>query len=174
MDLFDAITKRHSYRGSLTDKPVSRDDLQTIVQAGINAPSGCNAQTTTFVIVDDTEKLNAMAEIMDKPMVSEAKAAIVCVVDRSPVYQEKSFAAEDCAAAVENMLLAITALGYATVWLQGNVQAENRAPRIAKLLGVPDNREVLVVLPIGEPAEPGSPKEKLPFDQRAWFNSYGK
>ena len=40
MDLFDAIARRHSYRGPMLDQPVSRDDLRRIVQAGIQAPSG--------------------------------------------------------------------------------------------------------------------------------------
>ncbi|MCK4343353.1 MAG: nitroreductase family protein [Phycisphaerae bacterium] len=53
MDVFEAIAKRHSYRGPFKDQPVPRADLQRIVQAGLQAPSGKNAQTTTFVIVDE-------------------------------------------------------------------------------------------------------------------------
>ena len=53
MDLFDAIAQRYTYRGSFTPAPVPRDDLVKIVQAGIQAPSGKNEQTTSFVIVDD-------------------------------------------------------------------------------------------------------------------------
>ena len=49
---------------------------------------------------------------------------IVCVTDPQPVYHTMSFPAEDCAAAVENMLLAIAALGYATVWIDGALRAE--------------------------------------------------
>ena len=84
-----------------------------------------------------------------------------------------SFAAEDCAASVENMLLAITALGYASVWLDGVLRCENKAARIGQLLGVPAGRTVRILLPLGVAAEPGVQKEKLPFDQRAWFNRYG-
>ncbi|MHC4951653.1 MAG: nitroreductase family protein, partial [Planctomycetota bacterium] len=53
MDLFEAIKKRHCYRGGFTDAAVSREDLTKIVQAGLEAPSGKNCQTTRFVIVDD-------------------------------------------------------------------------------------------------------------------------
>ena len=137
MDLFDAIAKRYSYRGDFADSPVPRADLEKIVQAGIQAPSACNAQVVSFVIVDDPQLVRQVAEILDKPFCLTAKAMIVCVADPRPVYSNLSFAAEDCAAAVENVLLAITALGYASVWLDGVVRAENRAVRLGQLLGVP-------------------------------------
>jgi nitroreductase len=53
MDFFDAVANRHSYRGKYSAHPVPVEDLQKIVQAGIDAPSGCNMQTTEFVIVTD-------------------------------------------------------------------------------------------------------------------------
>ena len=173
MDLFDAIAKRYSYRGDFADSPVPRADLEKIVQAGIQAPSACNAQVVSFVIVDDPQLVRQVAEILDKPFCLTAKAMIVCVADPRPVYSNLSFAAEDCAAAVENVLLAITALGYASVWLDGVVRAENRAIRLGRLLGVPPERQVRIVLPIGVPVEPGVQRDRFPFSDRAWFNRYG-
>jgi len=173
MDLFDAVAKRHSYRGAFEKKSIPREHLQKIVQAGIRAPSGCNAQTTTFVIVDDPGKLATIAGIVDRPVVREAQAMIVCVVDHKPAYQDKSFAAEDCAAATENMLLAVTAMGYAAVWLDGVLRNEDKAGRIAELLGVPRHLEVRILLPLGIPKEGLAQKEKKPFADRAWFNRYG-
>ena len=173
MDLFDAIGKRHSYRGGFLDRSVPREHLKKIVQAGIQAPSGCNAQTTSFVIVDDPAVLAAIAGIVDRPVVREAQAMIVCVIDHKPAYQDKSFAAEDCAAATENMLLAITALGYATVWIDGALRSEDRARKIADILGVPANLKVRILLPIGVPEETLPQKEKKGFPERAWFNRYG-
>ncbi|MEN6450000.1 MAG: nitroreductase family protein [Thermoguttaceae bacterium] len=173
MDLFDAIRRRHSYRGEFTDAAVPRSDLEKIVQAAIDAPSGCNAQTTSFVAVDDPDLLGQIAEIVNKPVCRAAKAMIVFVADWHPAYGNTSFAVEDCAAAVENVLLAITGLGYATVWLDGVLRVENRAARIGELLGVPPEKTVRVLLPIGVAAQRGQPREKLPFDQRAWFNRYG-
>ena len=114
-----------------------------------------------------------IAEILGKPFCLTAKAMIVCVADPRPVYSNLSFAAEDCAAAVENMLLAITALGYASVWLDGVVRVEDRAARLGQLLGVSPERKVRIVLPIGVPVEPGVQRERFPFADRAWFNRYG-
>ena len=170
MDLFDAIARRYCYRGEFTDAMVPREDLKKIVAAGIRAPSGCNAQVVSFVIVDDPSLLGQIAEIVDKPVCRSARAMIVCATDPRPAYGNTSFTVEDCAAAVENMLLAITALGYASVWLDGTLRAEDRAARIGRILGVPTDQTIRILLPIGVPAEPGQPKERLPFEQRAWFN----
>jgi len=173
MDLFEAIAKRHSYRGSFTAAPVPRSDLIKIVQAGIQAPSAKNEQVVSFVMVDDPNVLGQIAAIMNRAPCDTAKAAIVCVVDPKPVLEEISFAVEDCAACVENILLAVTALGYATVWVDGALRRENRAQRVADLLGVPKGRQVRILLPIGVPAERVAQKEKLPLPQRAWWNRYG-
>jgi nitroreductase len=80
---------------------------------------------------------------------------------------------EDSAAAVENMLLAITALGYATVWIDGWLRLQGHADQVGQLLGLPAGKVVRILLPIGVPAEAWPQKEKLPFEQRAWFNRYG-
>jgi nitroreductase len=173
MDVFEAIAKRHSYRGRFTDAPVPEKDLRKIVQAGIQAPSGKNEQTTSFVIVNEPEVLKKAAEIINRPVCETAKTMIVCVTDPRPVFHGESFHAEDCAAAVENMLLAITALGYATVWLDGVLRLEGVAQRLADLLAVPTGRIVRIVLPLGVPVESCRQKEKLSFDQRAWFNRFG-
>lgn len=175
MNIFDAIANRHSYRGPYTDAPVPREHLERIVQAGLLAPSGCNRQTTTFVIVDDpklVKTINAMHD-SNKAM-QQAKAYITCICDVAPegVYEGYSFQVEDCAAAVQNMFLAVTALGYATVWVDGWLRVQGRAEAIGELLGVPQGKAIRIILPLGVPADPVLPREKLPFEQRAWFNRY--
>ena len=172
MDVFEAISKRHSYRGGFTDKPIPREDLEKIVRAGLLAPSGCNAQTTSFVIVNDANTLAAISSLFEKTFVREAKAMIICVVEHREVFKGCSFAVEDCSAAVENILLAITALGYATVWMDGALRG-SRGAKIAEILGVPQGKEARVLLPLGVPSETRKQPEKLPFEKRAWFNRYG-
>ena len=175
MDIFEAIQKRHCYRGPFTDAPVSTDDLKKIVSAAIAAPTGCNAQTTEFVIVDDEEivkQINAMHE-SNKAM-QQGKAYIACLVDTDPppVYEGLSFEVEDCATAAENMLLAITALGYASVWVDGWLRREGRAAAIGEIINLPDTKELRILLPIGIPAEEAKQPEKKPFQERAFFNKY--
>ena len=177
MDIFEAIKKRQSYRGGFKAQPVPRADLKKIVQAGLDAPSGCNAQTTRFVIIDEpalVQKIGGMEQA--RKAVQQAQAFIVCVVDETPagVYEGLSFQVEDCAAAVENMLLAITALGYGTVWIDGWLRREGRAEAIGKWLGLPAGKCVRILLPVGVPCETIAPPGKMPFAERAWFNAYGQ
>lgn len=168
MDVFEAIQKRHSYRAGYLDQPVPCEDLVKIVQAGIQAPSGCNAQSTSFVIVDDPTIISQLKELIRL----RAHAVIACIVDPTPVYKNTSFEIEDCAAAVENMLLAITALGYASVWLDGVLRGVT-GEEVGKILGVPEGKRVQIILPIGVPEEQGRQQDRKMFSERAWFNNYG-
>ncbi len=175
MELFEAIRERYSYRGAFRREAVPREDLRRIVEAGLQAPSGKNAQSTTFVIVDDSKLLGRIGG-MDgaNQALKEARALIACIVDIEPeaIYHGLSFQVEDCAAAVENILLAVTALGYATVWIDGWLRVKERAAEINKLLNLPAGKTVRVILPLGVPSEDYPRREKKPFEERAWFNRY--
>jgi nitroreductase len=173
MELFETIVKRYSYRGVFLDKKIPQEDLRKIVQAGIDAPTGCNAQSVSFVVVDDPSTIQAIAkETGGKQVCKTAQAMIVCVCDKTLAYGNLSFFIEDCAAATQNMLLAITALGYATVWIDGAIRGAIAA-KIAEILSVPKDKEVRILLPIGVPETPGKPNTKKTLEQRAWFNRYG-
>lgn len=172
MEFFETVSKRGSYRGKFTDERIGRDVLEKIVTAGIRAPSGCNCQTTSFVIVDETALIEKIGQIMGKSFVLQAAALIVAVADTTPAYGNETFYKEDAAAAIENILLAIADLSYATVWLDGVLRVNRVAERIGSLLGVPESKRVQILLPVGRPAEPVAQKEKLPFSKRAWFNRY--
>ncbi len=177
MDLFDAIENRHSYRGPFRDEVIPREDLVRIVQAGLQAPSAKNVQTTTFVIVDEADLVEQIRLMHATNLaVQQASAFIACIVDRqpAPILGKDHYQVEDCAVAVENMLLAITASGYASVWIDGWLRFDNRADVIGRLLGVPEDKVIRVLLPVGAPAERWPQVDKKPFAERAWFNKYGQ
>jgi nitroreductase len=174
MELFEAIAGRHSYRGEFKNIPVPREDLRKIVEAGIMAPSGCNAQTTHFAIVDDPVILTEIGKIVSKTAVQTAPAIIAVIMKAEPAYPGMCFGVQDYSAAVQNMLLAITGLGYASVWLDGVLRLGDIAERIGSLLNVPQgqNMTVTVILPVGIPEEEGRQNDRLPFEQRAWYNRH--
>ena len=173
--VLDLIMNRRSYRGKFRPDPVPREDLTAILEAGLAAPSGCNKQTTSLIAVDDPAILARLRAEIDPP-VAETAPAMICVLTRRIIaYRDRCFATQDYSAAIENMLLAIEALGYRSCWYEGHVTDTDRiGDRIAKILGVPEEYELVCVLPVGTAeAEPGMPK-KQPFGQRAWFNGFGK
>lgn len=175
MDTFKAIEERYSYRGKFKPGKIPRRHLVRMINAGLKAPSGCNGQTTTFVIVDGENQLRALRLLNDMPAMHDASAIIVCVNAKKPrpVYSNESFEAEDCSAAIMNIWLAATALGYATVWIAGGLRMKSQAEKINKILGIPSDRTARVMLPLGRPVGKGPRRKKMPFGKRAWFNRYG-
>lgn len=173
MDFFDVIASRFSYRGMYEATPVPRDDLRRIMEAGLAAPSGCNMQTTRVVGLDDPEMVAKLGGMLNRPNFASAPAAIVVLTKAEPAYRGALYNVQDYAAAIENMLLAITALGYASCWVEGYVTgAEAVARGMAQALGAPEDYSVVAYLPVGKPAEKGRRVDKLGFDQRAGFNKF--
>lgn len=169
MELFEAVYKRYSYRGDYLPEKVPYGELRKIVEAGMAAPSGCNLQTTSFFIVDDTELLGQITGLLMSSSVKTAPALIIAAMN-TELTDDFTFEKEDCAAAVENMLLAITALGYASCWIDGELLYEQKAEKISVLLNMPEGLTARVLLPVGKPASEGKKKPKLPFEQRAFHN----
>jgi len=176
MDLFEAIKERHSYRGAFVQEPVAEEDLRKIVQAGLDAPSGKNLQTSRFVIISDHDQLIRVRSVLPElPYIATAPAFIAVFFDTDPwptAEQVYRFEVEDAAAAVQNMLLAISALGYASVWLDGMLRIEQRAEKLGAVIGLPDNTTVRILLPVGKPAEVYSRRPKKPFEERVRFNTW--
>lgn len=142
MEALEAIRRRRTVR-ELTGAPVPRADLETIVDAGRLAPTGHNRQPWDFIVVTEREMIDELkiaAQWMEK-----AGAIIALVLDPST-----RFWVEDGSAAVENMLLAATALGYGSCWLQG--YTEPLEEQFKTLLGVPAEKRLLTLIPIGVPA----------------------
>lgn len=173
MSIIDTIEKRRSYRGKYKPTPVPRQNLITIMKAGLAAPSGCNKQTTSLIAIDDKILLDRIKSVIDPPIAETAPAAICVLTRRINAYRDKCFAVQDYSAAIENMLLAITELGYHSCWYEGHITDDDRiCDRIASLLNVPEEYELVCLLPVGiAEKEPAMPK-KRPFEERAWFNSF--
>ena len=172
MELMDAIRARASYRQPFSDQPVPRAEREEMVEAGYLAPSGGNAQTTRLIAVDDPALAAKLAAIYGAKWAASALAAILVITCETPSYQGHSYHIEDAAAATENILLAIAAKGYATTWVQGQIEGE-KARQMGELLGIPDGMQVYVYLPLGVPANPVTHPKKKPLEERAWFNRFG-
>lgn len=173
METMNTILTRRSYRGKYLPDAVPREHLQMILEAGLAAPSGCNKQTTSLIAVDAPAMLERLHAVIDPP-IGETAPAMVCVLtERIIAYRDRCFAVQDYAAAIENMLLAIQTLGYASCWVEGHITDIDQIGRkMANILGVPENMELVCFLPIGKAKEDVVPPKKKPFEERAWFNGF--
>ena len=173
MNIFEIINSRHSYRGKYKPIPVPKEELRKIMEAGLSAPSGCNKQTVSLIAVDDGELLSRLMGVIDPPVAQTAPAVICVLTQRINAYRDKCFAVQDYSAAIENMLLMITALGYESCWYEGHITDDDRiCDKMAEVLGVPDGYELVCLLPVGVPAEEISTPKKRSFEERAWFNGF--
>ena len=174
MTTMEAIRARHSYRGKYLSTPVPREHLKQILEAGYHAPSGCNKQTTSFIAIDDPEVLAKVHSVIDPPL-GETAPAMICVLTRKIIaYRDRTFYIQDYSAAIENMLLAIADLGYASCWIEGHItDADRIGYQMQKILGVPDEYDLICYLPVGIPAEDFPRLRKHPMETRIWFNGFG-
>lgn len=171
--MLETIKARHSYRGKYKDVKVPRSDLKTIIRAGMDAPSGCNKQTTSFIAIDDEEVLKKVIGVIDPPVGETAPAAICVLTQRINAYRDKCFAVQDYSAAIENMLLAIVELGYQSCWYEGHITDDDGINhKMEKVLNVPEGYEIVCFLPVGVADEEVKFPQKKNFEERAWFNSF--
>jgi nitroreductase len=173
MTALDAIRDRTSYRGTYKDTKIPREDLIKIMEAGLAAPSGCNKQTTSLIAVDDAELLRRLRETIH-PRAAETAPAIICVLTQNiRAYRDRCFSVQDYSAAIENMLLAAVELGYQSCWYEGHITDTDAIGRkMADILGVPGDYELVCFLPIGIADQALTYVDKKPFEERAWFNGF--
>ena len=171
--MLDVINRRRSYRGTYKPDKVPREDLAAIMEAGLAAPSGCNKQTTSLIAVDDPELLTRLHAVIDPPIAETAPAMICVLTKRVIAYRDRCFATQDYSAAIENMLLAITSFGYQSCWYEGHITDLDRiGDKMAKILGVPDQYELVCILPVGIAKEEPVTPYKRTFEKRAAFNGF--
>lgn len=175
MNAMENILNRRSYRGKFSDSAVPREHLRQIMEAGLAAPSGCNKQTVSLICVDDSALLKRLHSVIE-PDVAGTAPAMICVLSRPIIaYRDRCFAVQDYSAAIENMLLAISALGYASCWYEGHItDADRICDKLADILSVPKEYDLVCILPVGIPESDAIPPKKLGFEERAWFNGFKK
>lgn len=175
MDVFEAIHQRRAVRQYLPD-PVSRDEIRTILDAARWAPSALNHQQWQFVVVTG-KKIGEMGESFAR-IIEEytrnwessrmrgsgftreefvrfaatyggAPYVIVVLTDTAKTADFQRANLESASAAMQNLLLAATALGLGTCWMTGPLQDEKA---LRHILEIPNNKEIVAVTPLGYPA----------------------
>ncbi|NMA07412.1 MAG: nitroreductase [Ruminococcaceae bacterium] len=172
MELRDVLKKRASYRFDFTDRKVTKDELKYIVEAAFLAPSASNRQTPRIIGVLDDEKVLKLGEIYGFDWAKTATAAVVIAYKEIKRPGKRSRHLEDFGAAAQNLLLAVTDLGFATTWIQGQIE-DGKSEQMAKLLNLPEDIFVIGYFPIGEPSREFSGPDKMSFDERCFLNEFG-
>lgn len=157
MDTFEAFKNRISVR-EYSDKPVEKEKLEKMVDAGRLAPTARGEQPWEFIVVTKTEKIKELANITDHgKFMAGATAAIVIFCKDTKYYLE------DGCAATENVLLAAAAQGVASCWVAGD--KKGYAAKIAKAVNVPQSFKLISILSLGYPKVKPEPHQKRPLKE---------
>jgi len=141
MEVFEAIRTILAVR-SYADRPIPRDVVNRVVESGRLAASAMNGQPWHFVVVQNRETLRTLGTLAQTgPYVASAQAAIVVAIEKTP------FAVSDTSRAIQDMLLAAWSEGVGSNW----VGFAGGLDQVKPILGIPDNLDVLAILPLGYP-----------------------
>lgn len=183
MSFMDLVNRRESCR-AFSDKPVEREKLIQIAEAGRLTPSGCNAQPWKFIVCDEPEAKAAVCDgvVVDggktgAPWRESVPAFIVMVELPAPVKpviaeyygDTQRFAQGDIGMAALNMCYEALDLGLGTCIIGMNDQK-----KMEEGLGIPEGYECRGVIAIGYPAEVKEPRAKVrkAFDEAVSFNKF--
>ena len=163
-DTLKTIMNRKSVR-KFADKSISKEDVQTILKAGMSGPSCVNSRCWSFVVVQDKDKLQKMADANVKyadPLRGANLGILVCGdLSRTEFFANaREFWVIDGAIAAQNMILAAESLGIGSCWL-GTWPVEERVNNQTALFGLPEHIVPHSVIAFGYPAE------DVPYGPRA-------
>ncbi|GFK94053.1 Albonoursin synthase [Fundidesulfovibrio magnetotacticus] len=152
MDALDCLFTRRSIR-QFTADPVDPEALNTALEAAMSAPSAGNAQPWHFVLVRERALLDAVPGFHPYAAMSRQAQAGVLVCADPALEKYPGYWPLDCAAAVQNLLLALHAQGLGAVWV-GVWPEADRVENFRKLLGVPAQVIPHSWVPVGVPGQP--------------------
>ncbi len=148
MEFSELILKRRSAR-AFTDKKVTREQIERMLTAATRAPSACNMQSWHFYAVTDDVTRAKFAEFC-APWAATAPVIFVVCTDGEEILarfgkRAEIFIVQDTALAAENLLLCAADMG-----LNGCFMGAFDADKCRELLNIPDKRQIVAVIPVGE------------------------
>jgi len=158
MDARDAIMSRRSVRKYAPDD-VSEADIESVLRAAMAAPSASNERPWRFVVVRDRDTLTRLSKATPfAGALAAAPVGIAVVADRKAM-KYPGFWVIDCAAAIENMLLAAHASGLGGVWI-GVHPVKPFAWNVSRTLGLPRHVVPHSLVAIGRPVAIPDPVDR--------------
>ncbi len=169
MELKEAIFTRRSIR-KFEDKPIPEAMVREILEAAMMAPSAGNQQPWQFVVIDDRAVLDSLVDIHPHiRMVTQAPLGILVCGDLS-LEKYAGYWVQDCAAAMQNMLLTIHGLGLGAVWT-GVYPMEDRVAAFKEKFNLPKQVIPLGFVPLGWPTQQLTSESRFRED-RIHHNTY--
>jgi nitroreductase len=165
MDVFDAIRTVLAVRQYRSD-PIPDDVLHRILEAARLTGSASNRQPWHFIVVQDPDSIRELAALAPSgPYLAQAPAAVVVTTEPT------NFGLSDASRAIQSMVLAAWEEGIGSNWVGFAGMDQIRGP-----LGIPEDLDVVGILPLGYPAQPGGKgrKTRKPLGEIAHRERFGQ
>lgn len=166
-DMFlDDLVRDHRSIREYTDEPVSQEEVESILEAGLECPTAINRKPVELIAVEDPETLTKLADLKTQgsQFISKAPLAIVVIVDTE---LGKRTYVQDASISAAFIRLQAQSLGLGSCWVNipGGKTEEGQSSDdyVKELLGIPDRYTVNCVIPVGHPAET---PERKPFNYK--------
>jgi nitroreductase len=165
MEVFEAVRTVLAVR-TYQDKPVPPDTIRRILEAGRTTGSSMNQQPWHFIVVEDPDTLRQLGALAQYgPYIAQAPLAIVVAIEKT------RFAVSDASRAIQSMMLTAWSEGVGSNWAGFLGLSE-----VNSLLGIPDDLEVLAILPFGYPTQDigKGKKRRKPLSEVAHLGRFGQ
>ncbi|MGI6442966.1 MAG: nitroreductase family protein [Synergistaceae bacterium] len=158
----DNILARRSIRRFNEKLSIKQAEIECLLECASAAPSAHNLKPFHFIVLTKKEKLNYIAKIHPHAkMLATAPLAIVVCGELERDGEKLDYWEHDCAAAMENLLLAATALRLGSVWIGVRHSNNNLEDKIKTVLEIPNSIGVLAIAAIGHPLETKDPHKGI-------------
>jgi nitroreductase len=165
MEVYEAVRTALAVR-SYQEKAVPPDVIRRIVEAGSLTGSAMNSQPWNFIVVEDRDALRRLGALARTgPYVAQAPLAIVVAIERT------KFSISDASRAIQSMILTAWSERVASNWV-GFLNLDEVRP----LLGIPEELDVLAIVPFGYPAQAigKGQKQRKPLSEVAHLGRFGQ
>lgn len=169
MTIYDIIRTRRSVR-SYQDKPVSDEVLKRVLEAARWAPSAMNNQPWKLVVVRDAGKRRELAVAAHNQMFLAEAPIVLAAVSLDPdriMSCEVPLYPVDVSIAVDHLILAAAAEGLGTCWIGSFGQ-----DFVREILDVPENYKVVVLTPLGYPADEPEERTRKPLAELVCYEQF--
>ena len=166
MDAYETVRTVLAVR-EFQDKPMPAETVRRIAESGRLTGSASNRQPWHFIVVDDKQMIRELAsQATSGPYVAQAPLAVVVAVEDSP------FAESDASRAIQSMVLTAWADGVGSNW----VGFSGRLKGVNELLSIPNELDVIAIMPFGYPARSlgKGKKQRKPASEVIHHNHFGE
>ena len=177
--MFELIAGWQSDR-KYSDRPVEKEKLERIIEAGRMSPSACNAQPWKFIVITQPELVSRVAEAASARLidmnsfVAQAPVQIIVVREKpnfsskvGATIKNKDYSLIDIGIASENICLQAKAEGLGSCmigWFDESM--------LRKILNIPRSKRVELIITIGYSLSEQRQKKRKPADETVSYNKY--